>query len=153
MVIGQNGKIGVLARYFQSIVRASFQTEREHANATIAIIIALGRIWSAKSVPVPMDIPWVKISGYHASKNLPCMDLAHVDRVTKGNCAIWIMVKVVVPVNFVQARLTVIASIALSAMVSDLRNAEVFVSLNQVSLSRNSNFLRAVSSYLITDIA
>ena len=40
-----------------------------------------------------------------------------------------------VSVNFVQARLTVIASIALSAMVSDLRNAEVFVSLNQVSLS------------------
>ena len=60
----------------------------------------------------------------------------------KGNCGkgeivhiIWIMVKVVVSVNIAQARLTVIASIALSAMVSDLRNAELLVSLHQVSLS------------------
>ena len=44
MVIGQIGKIGVIARYFQSIGRASSQTEREHANAIIAIIIALVRI-------------------------------------------------------------------------------------------------------------
>ena len=134
MVIGQSGKNGVLARYFPSIDHASFQPEREHANATIAIIIALARILSEKSVPVPTDISWVKISGYHASKNVPWMALAHVDRVTTGNCAIWIMVKVVVSVNFVQARLTVIASIALSAMVSDLRNAEVFVPLKKVSL-------------------
>ena len=132
MVIGQNGKIGVLARYFQSIVRASFQTEREHANATIAIIIALARIWSAKSVPVPTDISWVKTSGCHASKN----PAQNADLVATGNCAIWKMVKVVVFVNFVQARLTVIASIARSVMVSDLRNAEVFVPLKKVSLSK-----------------
>ena len=44
MVIGQVGKIGVLARYFPSIDHASFQPERENANATIAIIIALARI-------------------------------------------------------------------------------------------------------------
>ena len=80
---------------------------------------------------MPKDISWVKMNGYHASKN----PAQNVDRVATGNCAIWIMVKVVVSVNFVQARRTVIASIALSAMVSDLRNAEVFVSLNQVSLS------------------
>ena len=105
---------------------------------------------------MPTDISWAKISGYHVSKNLfqkPLVALANVDRVTKGNCAIWIMVKVVVSVNFVQARRTVIASIALSAMVSDLRNAEVFVSLNQVSFIKEYHFLRAVSSYLITDIA
>ena len=66
MVTGQNGKIGVLARYFQSIVRASFQTERERANATIAIIIALVRSLSEKSVGAPPDMAWVKISGYHA---------------------------------------------------------------------------------------
>ena len=73
----------------------------------------------------------MKMSGYHASKN----PAQNVDRVATGNCAIWIMVKVVVSVNLAQARLTVIASIALSAMVSDLWNAKVFVSLNQVSLS------------------
>ena len=72
----------------------------------------------------------MKMSGYHASKN----PVQNVDRVAKGNCAIWKMVKVVVSVNFVQARLTVIASIALSAMVSDLRNAEVFVPKKKVSL-------------------
>ena len=44
MVIGQTGKVGVLARYFPSIDRASFQPEHEHAYATIAIIIALARI-------------------------------------------------------------------------------------------------------------
>ena len=70
MVIGQVGKNGVLARYFPSIDHASFQPEREHANATIAIIIALARIKSAKSAPVPTDISWVKMNGYHASKNL-----------------------------------------------------------------------------------
>ena len=41
MGVGQIGKIGVIARYFQLIGRASSQTEREHANAVIAIIIAL----------------------------------------------------------------------------------------------------------------
>lgn len=66
MVVGQNGKIGVLARYFQSIVRASFQTEREHANVTIAIIIVLARSLSEKSVRAPTDMALVKISGYHA---------------------------------------------------------------------------------------
>ena len=80
---------------------------------------------------MPTDISRVKMNGYHASKN----HSANVDHVATGNCAIWIMVKVVVSVNFVQARRTVIASIALSAMVSDLRNAEVLVSLHQVSLS------------------
>ena len=44
MVIGQSGKNGVLARYFPSIEPGSFQPEREHANATIAINIALARI-------------------------------------------------------------------------------------------------------------
>ena len=66
MVVGQNGKIGVHARYFQSIVRASFQIEREHANVTIAIIIVLERSWSEKSVRAPTDIAWVKMNGYHA---------------------------------------------------------------------------------------
>ena len=83
---------------------------------------------------MPKDISSVKMNGYHASKDLPWMALAHVDRVTTVNCAIWIRVKKVVSVNFVQARLTVIASIALSAMVSDLRNAEVFVPKKKVSL-------------------
>ena len=66
MVVGQNGKVGALAQYFLSIVRASFQTEREHANATIAIIIALARSLSEKSVRAPTDIAWVKMNGYHA---------------------------------------------------------------------------------------
>ena len=63
LVIGQTGQIGVIARYFLLIGRVSFQTEREHAYATIAIIIALARISSAKSVRVPMDIAWVRTSG------------------------------------------------------------------------------------------
>ena len=44
VVIGRNGQIGVLVRSFLSNGRASFQPEREHANATIAINIALARI-------------------------------------------------------------------------------------------------------------
>ena len=56
MAVGQNGKIGKLARFFLSIDRASFQLEREHAYATIAIIIALARILSEKSVRAPPAI-------------------------------------------------------------------------------------------------
>ena len=55
--------------------------------------------------------------------------------VTMGNCAISIMVKMVVPVKYVQETLTKIASLQNTPPISESLNAKVFVSSNKVSFS------------------
>ena len=55
--------------------------------------------------------------------------------VTMENCAISNMVKVVVSVNYVQEKLTKIASLQDTSPISEQLNAKVFVASNEVSFS------------------